>query len=180
MKIKMILAALLCSAAFASAQSLFTANLNGAQDGGGARTGSGIINATLNGTTFSFNGSFGGLSGTVLNGGFHIHGPAAPGQSTGVIYPLFPTMTLNADQKSGTMNGSITLATINPGSADPYTVSEQMTDLNNSLWYFNIHTTTFGGGEIRGQILPVPEPSTWALIGLGMLGALWSLRRKKA
>jgi hypothetical protein len=44
--------------------------------------------------------------------------------------------------------------------------------LNSGLWYFNIHTSTFGGGEIRGQILPVPEPSAWALMGLGLGGLL--------
>jgi hypothetical protein len=177
MKIKMILAALLGSVALASAQSLFIANLDGAQDGGGARTGSGVIDATLNGTTFSFSGAFGGLSGTVLNGGFHIHGPAPAGQSTGVIYPIYPTITLNPDQKSGTINGSITIVPLQSGQ---YTVDEQLSDLNNSLWYFNIHTTTFGGGEIRGQILPVPEPSTWAFMAMGAMGALWLVRRKKA
>jgi hypothetical protein len=35
--------------------------------------------------------------------------------------------------------------------------------------YLNIHTTTFPGGEIRGFLLPVPEPDT---IALGIAGGL--------
>jgi hypothetical protein len=36
--------------------------------------------------------------------------------------------------------------------------------------YLNIHTTTFGGGEIRGFLTAVPEPSTWAMMILGFAG----------
>jgi len=36
--------------------------------------------------------------------------------------------------------------------------------------YLNIHTSTFGGGEIRGFLLPVPEPgSVLVLAGAGLL-----------
>lgn len=38
--------------------------------------------------------------------------------------------------------------------------------------YFNIHTSVFGGGEIRGFLAPqatVPEPQTLALVGGGLL-----------
>ena len=169
MKIRMILAVLLCSAALVSAQS-YIANLNSAQEGNpnNTSTATGIINATLSGSTFTFNGSFSGLVAPVNNGGFHIHGPAAIGANASVIFPLYPTMTLSSDQRSGTMAGSVTMN------------SQQIDWLNQNLLYFNIHSTTFTGGEIRGQILPVPEPSTWALMGFGTLGLLWRLRRKKA
>lgn len=33
--------------------------------------------------------------------------------------------------------------------------------------YLNIHTSAFGGGEIRGFLTEVPEPSTWLLLATG-------------
>ena len=46
--------------------------------------------------------------------------------------------------------------------------------------YFNIHTNLFPGGEIRGLLLPVPEPGTYAmmLVGLAVLGWVGVRRRK--
>jgi hypothetical protein len=43
--------------------------------------------------------------------------------------------------------------------------------------YFNIHTSTFPGGEIRGLITPVPEPQTYQLLATG-LGLLPFVRRR--
>lgn len=45
--------------------------------------------------------------------------------------------------------------------------------------YFNIHTSVFGGGEIRGFLIPVPEPGTigFIVVGLGALAAVSRRRR---
>lgn len=43
--------------------------------------------------------------------------------------------------------------------------------------YFNIHTSNFPGGEIRGFLAPIPEPGTFALLGAGLLG-LFVLQRR--
>jgi CHRD domain/PEP-CTERM motif len=46
--------------------------------------------------------------------------------------------------------------------------------------YLNIHTTNFGGGEIRGFLHAVPEPSTWAMILLGFAGMGFMAYRRKS
>lgn len=55
-------------------------------------------------------------------------------------------------------------------SSDPATVIQAFIDGN---LYVNIHTNSFPGGEIRGQIprLPIPTPATAALMGVAGLVA---------
>ena len=53
-----------------------------------------------------------------------------------------------------------------------------LTGLDEGRAYFNIHTSEFGSGEIRGFLQTVPEPTTVALLGAGLLGlAAFSRRR---
>jgi hypothetical protein len=46
--------------------------------------------------------------------------------------------------------------------------------------YFNIHTTANPSGEIRGFLVGIPEPSTLALFGSGLVGLATLRRRRKA
>ena len=174
MKKLAFLAAIVTSLAVAQAQN-FTVNMTPAQDGGGTRMGSGSGTLTLNTTldTLTFNNiMFAGLSAPSTAG--HIHGPAAPGVSTGVLYPLGGTF-FTLGTTSGSINGTLQLLTGTGG----FDLPTQITQLESSLWYINIHDSVFLGGEIRGQILPVPEPSALPLLGIGVCG-LWLLLRRRS
>src|SRR6266545_2399824 len=160
----------------------FTVSLDGAQDGGGGRTGSGSGTLTLDTTlnTLTFNDIiWSGLSADSTAA--HIHGPADAGVNAGVLYFLSSPATFTTTGpgiRSGTISGTLNLLDGTGG----FTIAQQISQLESSLWYVNIHSDGtqggFPGGEIRGQILPVPEPSTLALLGLGAGALTWRLRRK--
>jgi hypothetical protein len=144
----------------AAQASVFVASLSGAEEvPANGSSGTGLVFLFVDDTTRSFHltGGFGGLSASVTSA--HIHGPADPGVNAAVMVPLTPTGgtlgTLSA-------NGVFTL--------------EQFEFLQSGLAYVNVHTSSFPGGEIRGQ-LAIPEPGTYALIaGLGLC-AFASYRR---
>ncbi len=99
----------------------------------------------------SWNIVFSGLSGTETLA--HFHGPAAPGMIAGV--------------QVGLPLGS-------PKSGMAMLTDQQEADLLAGLWYINIHSSRFAGGEIRGQV--IPEPSSLALLLLGGGGLLFVRR----
>ena len=154
----------------------FIANMNGAQDGGLTRQGTGTVTLVLSGNTLSLNGTYSGIT-TPMSAG-HIHGPGGFGTNAIVVYDLIALGVLSGTT-SGTFNGNVSLIA-SPNSNPNYSsVANQITDLNAGLWYLNIHNSSFPGGEIRGQILLIPEPSSLALLGLGAGALLYRLRRKQ-
>ena len=142
------------------------ANIDGAQANAGLGTGSpgtGSATMTLDDVTnlFSWDISWSGLTGTETV--MHFHGPALPTQNAGV--------QVDFGAISGTASPSIG-STIISGA--------QSADLLAGLWYINIHTTDFPGGEIRGQVSAVPIPAAAWLFVSGLLGLVGMARRKKA
>src|SRR5262245_25254227 len=168
-------AVLLCASLNLAQAQTFTATMNGAQDGGGARQGSGFVTLTLSGNSLSLSGTFSGIT-TNMSAG-HIHGPGAIGQNVGVLYDLIALGILTGTT-SGTYNGTVNLVA-NPNNTPNYSVAQQLTDLNAGLWYLNIHDSVFPGGEIRGQILPIPEPAVLPMLTLGAAALLYIQRRRR-
>ena len=64
----------------------------------------------------------------------HFHGPAAEGEDAGPVVPIDGDL-------ANPIEGSATLT------------EEQVTQLMDGLWYLNIHTEQYPGGEIRGQVM---------------------------
>jgi hypothetical protein len=51
--------------------------------------------------------------------------------------------------------------------------------LANGQTYLNIHTTNFGGGEIRGVLVATPEPGSYLLAGVSLSLLIVGLRRMR-
>lgn len=112
--------------------------------------GTGSATVTYNDVSgqLDWNIMWGGLTGPAV--GMHFHGPAPAGVNAGV--------QVNIGAISGLTSPSV---------GSTHISAAQGADLVGGLWYINIHTAQFPGGEIRGQVLPVPVPvenSTWGSI----------------
>ncbi len=121
---------------------------------GGTGTGTAVITFDDQTNLLSWNVSWSGMSGADFLA--HFHGPALPGQPAGV---------------------QVGIGIPSPRIGNAILSAEQATDLLAGLWYVNIHSTTFNGGEIRGQV--VPEPATALLVVAGLIGVSVSVRRRK-
>jgi hypothetical protein len=78
------------------------------------------------------------------------------------------------------MNGPVLYPLPNgsPSFLEQVLTDQDIDQLRGGLWYVNVHSTLYPGGEIRGQFVPVPEPSTYA-IGAAVLLGLVLLRRRR-
>lgn len=114
---------------------IFEASLSPSQEvpaTASSATGAAEVMFNENTNMLSWKVTYSGLTGAATAA--HIHGPAAVGQNAGVVIPF--TGDMNAQPMMG--EKAITPA--------------QYADLAAGLYYVNIHTARFPGGEIRGQL----------------------------
>ena len=118
----------------------------------------------------------------------HIHCcTAVPLTGTAPVATITPTFTGFPAGTSGSYSQVFDLTMV--GSFNPTfvtnhggTFAQAEADLYAAMvgqqTYLNIHSSTFGGGEIRGFLEQVPEPTTLLLLGSALVGA--ALRRRRA
>lgn len=120
---------------------LYQASLDAAQENNNVTspaTGLGLL--AVDGTTATYVVSYQGLVGTLNNA--HVHGPAAAGVNAGVLFGI--NFAPVAGTRAGVISGQATIDATAAGHIEAGNT------------YFNLHTSSFGGGEIRGQILAAP------------------------
>ena len=107
------------------------------------------------------------LTGAVTAAHIHDAGSASFTVNGGVIISLDgATPGFNSSATNGGWTNTTTTLT-----------APQETSLLSGFLYLNAHTAANGGGEIRGNLIQVPEPSVVGLLGLGASGMLFRRRR---
>lgn len=174
-------AALISALPAHASTTIFNALLTGAAEappnGSG---GAGFAIVTLDDAAFTMRvqSVFAGLTGSVTV--THIHCcTAAPGTGTAGVAtttPTFPGFPVGVS--TGTYDATFDMLSAsswnaayitNNGGTVNSAFAALQTGLNNGSAYFNVHSDAFPGGEIRGFLVTqVPEPSTYALMALGL------------
>ena len=183
-----VASALLAGAPAAQADLIFSATMLGSSEtppNGSPATGSALVTLLSDNTHLVVHETFSGLIGGIATGA-HIHCCAPPGVAAVIAIPFsippFPAAT------SGVFDQTFDLSSLSTYSAAfisanggtlPLVETAFITGLEASQAYVNIHNTTFPAGEIRGQLLPVPEPASLVLLGSALLGFATIRRRKK-
>ncbi|MEM8865145.1 MAG: CHRD domain-containing protein [Planctomycetota bacterium] len=149
----------------------------------GGETGLGLVYDTDSNEldfAFEFSGLTGGLADVASGIHFHLITSGAPpfdgtggiafnlnsGSDPNVVLTT-PLVPVDGSATSGSLAGTATL-----------TESEE-TALFSSLFYLNIHSGGFAGGELRGNLVAVPEPATGLLACFAGLALLPSRRVRK-
>jgi hypothetical protein len=173
----------------------FTANLTGSLEvpaTGSSGTGSATVTIDTVLNTMQVNVAFSGLSsGTTAS---HIHcclaSPFLTGANVGVAtaVPTFTGFPLGVTSGTYSHLFDLTLASsynpafvsssiFNPSGTVSGAEAALVAGIEAGDTYLNIHTTNFPSGEIRGFLVPTPEPSSILLLGSGLVALICTRRR---
>ncbi len=153
-----------------------------------ASPGSGMARVTIDFdlVTMRVQATFADLIGTTTAS--HIHCCAAADATAGVAsqVPSFTGFPLGVMAGSYDHTFDMTMAssynaafiTANGGTVSG-AFNALVAGLDGGMAYFNIHTSSFPGGELRGQLALVPEAETWALMLAGLAAVGTVARRKR-
>ena len=168
----------------------FSAVLNGANEfPANASPGTGIatVDFDLAAHTMRVRIDFSGLSSPTLVAHIHCCTAVANAGNVGVAtvtptFPGFPSGVVTGSYDylfdtsvAGTYN--MAFITANGGSAAGAEAA-LFAGMGDAESYVNIHSAAFPAGEIRG-FLEVPEPGSLTLMGLGLAGLAFSVRKKQ-
>ena len=152
-------------------------------------SGTGLATIVLDPTaqTLQVNATFSGLTSNDVAAHIHCCAPLGTNAGVATTVPAFPGFPL------GVTSGNYVSAVFDltqPLIYNPAFVTLQggtiagaeaalIAGIIGGQTYFNIHTVNFGGGEIRGQLAPIPLPAALPLFAAGLGIVAFLARRKK-
>ena len=169
----LVVAALAATLPAAAATFTFSAVLSGANEAppnASTATGNTLVTFDDSNSSVTVGVTFAGLSSVATAA--HIHCCSGPGANSGVALAMtgFPSSTgTTYNAVLSVFSGANTFASVLVGAQA-------------GLAYVNVHNgALFPGGELRGNLMPIPEASTYAMMlaGLAAVGALARRRQSQ-